>query len=121
MDFIVCGGGLAGCYGPPLLKEGDGVLEAILPCFRLPIGRSSFKSLSTSNTMASSGIRNLGIEPCFCLPFVEGTFLPKGDLRGKHACRLCCTLLSVVVIGGGDSTSGTFCLTIAEGLALDMV
>ncbi len=108
MDLIVCACGLIGCCSPRLLKEGDVAPEAIHACLRLPIGSSLFKSLSTSNIVASFGIGNLRIEAHFSLHFVRGTFPPRGDLKGEHVCCLRCTLLSVVVVGGGDGTLGAF-------------
>jgi len=75
VDLIVYGSKLARCCNPPLLKEGDGVPEAISPCFKLPIGHSSSKLLSTSNTMASSEKGDLGIEARLCLPLLRGRSL----------------------------------------------
>jgi hypothetical protein len=112
---------LARCYSPPLLKEGDGAPKVVLLCLRLPIGHSSSKSLSTSNIVASSRIKNLRIEIRLCLPFVGGMFPPRGDLRGECACCLHYTLLFDVVIEGGDGILGPFCLTTVKGFALDMV
>lgn len=88
VDLTICEGGLAGCRNPPLLKEGDGAPKVIPPCFRLPIRHSSLKSMSTLKTMASFKIRNIGIKVHFCLPSIEGTFLPRGELRGEHV--YCC-------------------------------
>ncbi len=108
MDLIVDGGGLAGCYNPPLLKEANGAIEVVPPCLILPIGHSLFESLSKSNIVASFRIGDLRIEVCLSLPFVRKTFPPRGDLKGKHVCCLRCTLLSAVVVGGGDGTLGAF-------------
>ncbi len=100
MDLIVYGSKLAGCYNPPLLKEGDGVLEAIPPCLKLLIGHSSSKLLSTSNIMASSRKGDLGIKARFCLLSIKGMFLPRGGLKGGHICLASCTLLPIVVVLG---------------------
>ncbi len=59
MDFIVCGGGFTSCCSPPLVNEGDGALEVVLPYFKLPIGRSTSELLSTLNTFIPSEIGDL--------------------------------------------------------------
>jgi len=44
--------GSVGCCSPPIADEGDGALEVVPPCLKLPMGRSSSKSLSTLKTFA---------------------------------------------------------------------
>ncbi len=98
MDLTICGGGSIGCCGSLLVKEGDGVLEVVLPYLKLPIGRSSFKLLSTLNMVASSEIGDLGSRACLCLPSIEGMFPLRGGLKGKCTYLSCCTLLPIVTI-----------------------
>jgi hypothetical protein len=84
VDFTVCESKLEGCYNLPLLKEGNGAPKVIPSYLRLPIGHSSSESMSTLKTMASFEIGNLGIKARFCLPFIEGRLLARGDLKGEH-------------------------------------
>jgi hypothetical protein len=71
--------------------------------------------------VASSGIGNLGIEIHLCLPSIERTFPPKGDLNGEGTYLIGYTFLIDVIVLGGDNTLGAFCMTAIEGLILDVV
>ncbi len=110
MDLTICGGGFARCYNLPLVKEGDGVLEVVALCIKLPIGHSSFELLSTLNMVVSFGIGDLGSEAHLCVPFIEGMLLLRVDLRGECTYLPSCTLLLTIVVSGNDNTLGTFCL-----------
>ncbi len=98
VDLTICGSGYVRCCSSLLVKEGDGVLEVVLPYLKLPIQHSSFKSLSTLNMVASSKIGDLGSGACLCLPSIEGMFPLRGGLRGKCAYLSCCTLLPIVIV-----------------------
>ncbi len=121
MDLTIYDGKLVGCYNPPLLKEGDGAPEAMPPCLRLPIRCSSSESMSTLNMIASFEIGHLGIKACLGLLSMEGTLLPRGDLRGERACLSGCTFLLTIVVLGGDDTLGAFYLTTSKGLTLNVL
>ncbi len=103
------------------MNDGDVVANIVPPCLKFPIGCSSFESLSTLNTFIPSEIGDFVGGACLCLPFVGGTFPPRGNLKAKHVCFSGCALLSVVVVLGGDDTLAVFCQATAEGIALDIV
>jgi hypothetical protein len=70
--------------------------------------------------ISSFKIGDLGIKACLGLPFVEGTFLSRGDLRGECAYLSGCTFLHAIVVLGGDNTLGAFYLTTLEGFTLNV-
>ncbi len=67
-----------------------------------------------------SKIKDFMSGPCLCLPFVGGTFFPKGDLKGERACLSSC-LLPIVVVLGANNTLVAFCLTTTKGIILDII
>jgi hypothetical protein len=110
VDLTIYGDGSVGCCSPPIADEGDGALEVVPPCLKLPMGRSSSKSLSTLKTFAWARIGDPVGGACAFLPFAGGNIPHAGIFRGECICLSSCTLSQGVAVLGGDCSLVTCCL-----------
>lgn len=110
VDLTIYGDGSVGCCSPPIADEGDGALEVVPPCLKLPMGRSSSKSLSTLKTFAWARIGDPVGGACAFLPFAGGNIPHAGIFRGECTCLSSCTLSQGVAVLGGDCSLVTCCL-----------